>query len=121
MSLEPTIGWVGSRNKRECGNRAMRSLQLAKNAAWLAVPNVLGKKEAPSEDGAFIDRAEAKSKVMANDEGGGFAIRRLGIGRGRRIRRQPGCRRSGPREEDSAGSHRQPEYALRPPSQQCAS
>jgi hypothetical protein len=34
----------------------------------------LAKKEAPSEDGALNDRAEAKSKVMAMDEGGGNAI-----------------------------------------------
>src|SRR5687768_5698808 len=74
-----------------------------------------GKKEAPSEDGALSNWAEAKSKSKANDEGGGYAIRRVGIGRGRRVRRQPGCRRSGPREEDSAGSHRQPEYARRTP------
>ena len=50
-------------------------------------PKRFGKKEAPSEDGALNDRAEAKSKVMAN-------------GRGRRIRHSPGG--SAPREEDTA-------------------
>src|SRR5687767_11807832 len=59
----------------------MRSPQAGSETFW--------KKEAPSEDGALNDRAEAKSKVMAN-------------GRGRRIRHSPGGHRS--REEDTTSA-----------------
>ena len=63
------------------------------------------------------DRAEAKSKWWRMDEGGGYAIRRLGISRGRRIRRQPGCRRTEPREEEKVPSTSTGVYmpAARPP------
>ena len=59
-----------------------------------------GKKRGSIRRWSLMTGSKSKSEVMANDEGGGYAICRVGIGRGRRIRRQPGCRRSGPREEE---------------------
>ena len=93
--------------KRELGTAAMHLLQGAGFACfpappptWLHLAEAFWKKRGSIRRWSLMTGSKSKSEVMANDEGGGYAICRVGIGRGRRIRRQPGCRRSGPREEE---------------------
>lgn len=59
------------------------------------------KKGSTHEEWSLNDRAEAKSKVVAETREEGFVVRRVDLCRGRRVRLQSGAARPGPREEDS--------------------
>src|SRR5690606_10469639 len=78
-----------------------------------------GKKEAPSEDGALNERAEAKSKVVANGRGRRKRHLPVGRSRGRRIRLNPGVANLDRGRSIRCRSRRQSEYARGRVNQQC--
>jgi hypothetical protein len=106
----------GVGNKRDVGTPAMRlARERARGRGWgvagallrrrrscMATPvKPQAKKEAPSEDGAYDLGPKSKSKVVANGRGRRKRHSPVALSRGRRIRLRTGCRRAGPREEDT--------------------
>src|SRR3569623_1387210 len=65
-------------------------------------PPIRGQKKGSThEERSLMTGPKSKSTVMAEDEGGGYAVCRVGLRRGRRVQRLPGVAKPGPREEET--------------------